>query len=95
MSTELPIVKKICEVSTVSEFPYRVQSYQFKALDDARRFSGELAAIPRSSHKHSVKMAHRSLMQISTQGETVTLREHILLDVTTTEPEMAEKEYSS
>ena len=93
MSTEPPIVKAVCEVATKSEYPYCVQSYQFKALDGARRFSKELAAIPRSNHRHSVKMAHRRLMIVSTQGRKVTLRQHILLDVTTTEPEQAEKEY--
>ncbi len=94
MSTEPPTIKTVSEVATRSEFPYCVQSYQFKALDDARRFSKELAAIPRSNHRHSVKMAHRRLMMVSTQGEKVILRQHILLDVTTTEPEHAEKEYA-
>ena len=58
MSNEPPIVRAVCEVATKSEYPYCVQSYQFKALEDARRFSKELAAIPRSNHWHS---AHRHL----------------------------------
>ena len=73
MSTEPPIAKAVCEVATKSDYPYCVQSYQFKALEDARRFSKELTVIPRSNHWHS---AYRHL------------------DVTTTEPGQAEKEYA-
>lgn len=94
MNTEPPTIKTVSEVATKSEYPYCVQSYQFKNLEDARIFSKELAAIPRSNHQHSVKMAHRRLMTVSTQGKKVTLRQHILLDVTATEPEQAEKEYA-
>ncbi len=77
-----------------SEYPFRVFDgrYQFKELEAARKFSMDLAATPKSGHRHKVEMMHRHLeMQIKGDGDPIV--QALLLDVTTDSPDEAEAKY--
>lgn len=88
-----PRKELIKRTTSQSEWPFRVQSYQFKTLEAARKFSHDLAAIPKTGHRHHVGMFHRHLeMAIHNDGESVIVP--VLLDVTTDSPEEAEAKYA-
>lgn len=89
---EKPIIKEIVKAVIKREFPYNAASYQFKHLEDARTFSRELAAIPRSGHKHLVMMACRNVQGVSSQDGKVLLITPIMVDVTSQDPVKAESE---
>ncbi len=88
------ITKSITPRVTQSEYPFRVQCYQFMGLEDARKFSSDLAAIPRSNHRHHVGMFHRKLTITKTVGG-VNHVDNILLDVTEDSPEEAEAKWTA
>ncbi len=89
-------VEKIARTAS-SEYPFRVHSYQFKTLDDARRFSRELLAIPKSCRDAKVEMFHRSVEIRRTvtddKGKVASTVSTVLLDVTTDSPEEAEAKW--
>jgi len=87
--TRKELVKRM---TSQSEWPFRVQSYQFKTLEDARKFSRDLAASPKAGHRHHVGMFHRHL-ETAIHGDGDPIIVPILLDVTTDSPEEAEGKY--
>jgi hypothetical protein len=89
-ATRKELVKRI---ASQSEWPFRVQSYQFKTLEDARKFSRDLAASPKACHRHHVGMFHRHL-ETAIHGDGYPIIVPILLDVTTDSPEEAEAKYA-
>lgn len=90
-------VEKIAR-NGVSEFPFRVFSYQFKDLGDARRFAKSCEEIPRTvSGPVPVQMFHRSIELRRTvtddKGKSEASVQSVVLDVTTKSPEQAEAEW--
>ena len=76
-----------------SVYPYRVHSYQFKDLEAARKFSADLAAIPKSG-RYRVMMAHRGAVSVTvTDGDGVAVP--IFLDVTDDAPDVAEAKWAT
>ncbi len=95
-ATEKPTATTVKTIAprktTQSEWPFRVQSYQFKDLEAARKFSRDLADSPKSGHRHLVQMSHRHLeMEIRNDGTLIVVP--LLLDVTTDSPDEAEAKY--
>lgn len=90
-------VEKVAR-KTVSEYPFRVFSYQFKELESARQFAKALAAVPRTvSGPVKVEMFHRSVELVRTvtddKGKSESVTQTVLLDVTTDSPEQAEAKW--
>ena len=85
--------KELTKRTGKSEYPYRVQSYQFKELDAEREFSKTLAGIKNSGHRHLVQAMHRRL-EITTHGAGGCVVVPILLDVTTDSLDEAEAQYA-
>lgn len=92
-TTKPPRKELVKRTTSQSEYPFRVSSYQFKTLEDARKFSLDLAATPRSGHRHHVGMFHRHL-ETAIHGDGDPIIVPILLDVTTDSPEEAEAKYA-
>ncbi len=90
-----PVRKEVTKRTIAqSEYPFRVFDgrYQFKELDAARKFSTDLAATPKSGHRHKVEMMHRHL-EVQIKGDGDPIVQAILLDVTNDGPEEAEDKY--
>ena len=72
-----------------SVYPYRVYSYQFKELEDARKFNADL-----ESGRYRVMMAHRGAVSVTvTDGDGIAVP--ILLDVTDDAPDVAEAKWAT
>ena len=70
-------------MTKTAAYPYRVYSYQFKELEDARKFNAGLSAIPKSG-RYRVMMAHTGSDGVA-----------ILLDVTDDAPDVAEAKWAT
>jgi len=68
--------------------PYRVYSYQFKELEDARKFNADL-----ESGRYRVMMAHRGAVSNVTDGDGIAVP--IFLDVTDDAPDVAEAKWDT
>lgn len=83
--------------TTVSAYPFRVFSYQFKDLEDARRFAKDCLAIPCTCREAKVEMFHRSVEIIRSvkdeKGRVESTVQSVLLDVTTDSPDEAEAKW--
>lgn len=94
MTTATAPTREAIQRKTVSEYPFRVFSYQFKHLNDARAFAKQLVAIPRTCHEAKVEMYHRrvEVRRTSTddKGAPTSVIQPVVLDVTTRSPEEAE-----
>jgi len=66
-------------MTKTAAYPYRVYSYQFKELEDARKFNADL-----ESGRYRVMMAHTGSDGVA-----------ILLDVTDDAPDVAEAKWAT
>jgi hypothetical protein len=94
---EVAVVKETVPRTTQSPYPFRVFSYQFKELEDARKFAKDLLATPRTCREAKVEMFHRSVEVRRTvtdeKGKSESVTQTVLLDVTADSPEEAEAKW--